>query len=181
MKFVFLLLAIAPIVCGFLSFLLGPSGDSKLRDHLVNFYVAVHGDWTIAYRAPAGLVSRFLRNFFGTRPYLVPVFVGMYSILTTTLLAMAHLNLTIPNGVDSSGPILTSAGSLDWGSYFNAYLAPNLVGDMLCWPVSLWLYSKLARTNNSGAILLACLILIVSTLSFVVTARFEDCWGDCVI
>jgi hypothetical protein len=173
MSFVVLMIAVSPVVCNFFGFIIGKQGDEFLRSRLLNFYIAVHGDWTQAYRAPAQLVARYLRASFGGRVLLFPIYLAFFSVITTSLLTMAHLNLTIPNGVDSAGPILTGQGYFDVYGFLEMYVFPNLIGDLICWPICLLIFSYLARSNPLVASLLVVAMFLISIVSFVIIARLQ--------
>lgn len=173
MTFAVFLLAISPVFANFLGFLAGQRGDRVLREKLADFYVSIQGDWTNIYGRPASLTSSYLRYAFGRRPILFPLLIAVYSLITTSLLTMAHLLLTIPEGVDSAGAILTGQGHFDWPQFWSLYLAPNLVGDLISWSISLFLFVQLAKARPLGAAVLSGCIVFVSAASFVLVARLQ--------
>ncbi len=173
MSFVVLIIAISPVVCNFLGFIIGKKGDAFLRSRLLNFYISVHGDWTQTYRAPAQLVANYLHQSFGGKLLLFPFYISLFSVITTILLTMAHLNLTIPNGVDSAGPVLTGQGYFDFYALWEMYIIPNLIGDLICWPICLVIFSLLARSNIFIAVPLVVFMFLVSAISFVIVARLQ--------
>jgi hypothetical protein len=63
-----LVLAILVSIGGFIDFIVGDSGNRKLKERMADFYVAVGaGDWTLLYRYPASQLSRFMEHLFGSR------------------------------------------------------------------------------------------------------------------
>jgi hypothetical protein len=53
------------------------------------------------------------------------------------------------------------------------YLAPNLVGDLICWPISLLLFVRLAHARPLAAAAISGLIVAISLFAFVLVARLQ--------
>jgi hypothetical protein len=170
---VIFLITIAPIICSFIGFLAGAPGEKLLRSKLTDFYFAVQGDWTELYRAPSRLLAEYLTSIFGAKWHTFVFWVATYSVITTCLLSMAHLNLAIPNGVDSAGAILTGEGYFNLDAFMRMYVGPNLVGDFISWPISFWLFSKIAKVGPFSAFGLAILIVLISIYSFIIVSRLQ--------
>lgn len=173
MTYLIFMLAIAPLGSSFLGFLIGKKGDRHIRDRLLDFYIAVHGDWKALYQGPASLTASYMRSLFGRSILAYVFFIFVYSLIATAILTALHLNLAIPDGVDSAGPILTGDGGFDFETLVLMYLAPNLMGDLVAWTLSLWLFSLLSKSGVLQAVAVSVAIMLSAVFSFVFVARLQ--------
>ena len=126
--------------------LLAKTGDRRIRQRLVDFYLEVESDWRGSYRRPALLLGHFMRGLLGERP--------MLAALRFTLISLAIFALTL---VGAAYSLLQYAGYADSarqiGELVPRLAACNLVSDAISWFGAIYIIRRMETASAPAAVL----------------------------
>jgi hypothetical protein len=151
-------------------FVLGVSGDRRVRNSLVNFYIALEdGDWTVLYRTPASGVLRFMNRFLGSKPLTARYFVrsAFISVCSTFVLLCLSLLLSYRHSTTTTTRC-TLPGFSQFlqipafiGKFLIAIFATNIVVDYFSWSSTQRLLRVLSTTRSYDAAFIIALAVVM--------------------
>jgi hypothetical protein len=159
-----LIFAILIAAGGLLDVWIGDSGDRKLKDRIVEYWVAAQqGDWTQLYRYPAGALLRFMDRLLGPRAFRMRYIVRT-AVLSICLTAMFFiLSMTVSYGhallTEKRCPVPGIGQFLEIPAYMSTFLfyvaLVNFAFDFFSWTATRWGLRVLSGGSGCHALMLA--------------------------
>src|SRR5712691_1128003 len=168
-----IIIAILGAVVGFLDFMVGGPGNRRMKQGLVDFYVATEaGDWTALYRHPARALLSFMQRWFGRHRFAVSYFLMtcMISISLTTILFVFSMTWSYIHALktETSCAVPVFARFLQIPAYMSPFLIyimlVNIIVDYLSWSLAQLALETLADSRGRKALLLILSMLVAAVL-----------------
>jgi hypothetical protein len=151
------IIAILAALVDFIDFLVSEPGDKRLKQALVDFYVAMEaGDWSALYRYPAKALLNFMQRWFGTRRFAIRYFLMTFIVSTRSHYpSFSALHVTVipvclneRNNMRGSGICALSTNSSLYGSFSILYLFTNIIFVYISWSLTQQAFKTLAESKG---------------------------------
>jgi hypothetical protein len=151
-----------------IDFILGPPGQRKIKDRLVEWYVAVaDGNWAEIVHSSARTTSRFLDHLLGIRIVSMKA-IGLTGIASCIVTALV---LSIALGFNFSFlKFIVSDSKVGFWNGFNmlCIIAANATVDLVSIAFTRYLLKEVGEANKSRTLIFALLVQVVFTYVSVV-------------
>ncbi len=154
------LLTTVVAVANFTDFSIGKPGDKAVRAKLVDYYIAVNGDWKGLYQIPAALLVKYTRIVGGKNAWFYIRNIAFVSFLISEV---ALLLFELITAIRDHAAADFLVGSI----FATAFSITNILTDLASWLLIFYVSHKLITANFPKAVALILVVAITMPLVLV--------------